>query len=155
MKRSDIAKLGPGARLQVAHAEDAARRAQEAREEALKAALIVQAPGKRKGKFHNRPCVIDRIVFDSRAEGKHYLHLKDLQNRRLIKNLQVHKRYPLTVAGVVVCHIEPDFVFEEPDGTVRIHDTKAKGGATTTPLWRLKAKMFKAIYRIQIEVIEL
>lgn len=149
LRDSDVNRLGAGARSQVA----AFREAERLRKELLKP----QAPegSRAPTKWKAKKIVIQGITFDSRAEGRRFLILKARQDRGRISELQCHVRYPLTVLGVTVAHIEPDFRYRDRDGKLCFEDVKGgpKGEATMTRVWKLKAKIFEAIYKSRIRII--
>jgi hypothetical protein len=149
LRDRDVERLGAGARSQVA----AFREAERLRKELLKP----QAPdaSKAPSKWKAKKVIIQGITFDSRAEGRRFLTLKARQDRGRISDLQCHVRYPLTVLGVTVAHIEPDFRYRDAEGSLVFEDVKGgEGGrATMTPVWRLKAKLFHAIYGQPIRII--
>lgn len=149
LKDTDVDRLGAGARRQVA----AFREAERLRAELLKP----QAPegSRAPSKWKAKKVVIQGITFDSRAEGRRFLTLKARQDRGQISELTCHVSYPLTVLGVTVAHIEPDFRYRNAEGKLCFEDVKGgEGGrATMTPVWRLKAKLFQVIYQQPIRII--
>lgn len=46
--------------------------------------------------------VIDGIRFDSGKEAKRYQDLKIIEASGAIRNLNVHKKYPITIAGIEI-----------------------------------------------------
>jgi hypothetical protein len=95
--------------------------------------------------------VIDNITFDSLHEGNYYeqlkLRLRDKHNP--ISNLEVHKSFSLDINGIHICNIEPDFCFIE-DGKLTVHDAKGESAGCAYELFKVKKKLFLAIYGIDI-----
>lgn len=50
---------------------------------------------RRRGKFNNKKIIIEGIVFDSKLEAKRYKELKFLEQKGLIRDLQLQKKYLL------------------------------------------------------------
>lgn len=112
------------------------------------------AQPKRSLKYNNRPVVVDGERYDSEIEYNHHMALKRRQLAGEIRRLQHEPEYRLVIDGEYVGSMFPDHVFQElqSDGTwkTRIVDTKSK--ATTTPYFKFKAKVFKAVFGIEIEL---
>jgi hypothetical protein len=121
-------------------------------EEFRKEAALIS--GKR-SKYGAKKVKCDGITFDSQGEYKHYLKLKERQNRGEISLLTVHATYPLFAAAknshgqMFVCKIAPDFEYVE-NGVLVTADFKG----VVTSSWRLKAKIFKANYGREILVVK-
>jgi hypothetical protein len=101
-------------------------------------------------KYGNRKVEIDGHMFDSQAEADHYGDLRFLERAGEITDLELQPVYPLIVNGVIVAQYRADFRFTDADGVVHVQDVKG----VKTPVYRLKAKMVKAIYGIEIEEVE-
>lgn len=69
------------------------------------------------------------------------LHLLLLVPELKLKSIEYEKSYPLIVEGVKVCTHRPDFTLNYID---RVEIVEYKG--YSTPEWKLKLKLFKAIY---------
>lgn len=136
----DVGRLGAGARKQIA--------------EATKAPAPKKRPGKR-SRFGSIKAQVDGIKFDSRLEARYYLVLRDRQRRGEIRELVVHPVYDLSVDGIWVAKFIPDFRFVDATGTLRFHDTKGgkDGAATTTDVFRIKARLFRALTGHTVEII--
>lgn len=96
---------------------------------------------KRKPKYRNQITRVDGYAFDSKAEANRYHQLVLLQRGRVIEGLLVHPRYPLTVEGALICVYEGDFSYMENRQAV-VEDVKG----FATDVYKLKAKLFKALY---------
>ena len=93
---------------------------------------------------------VDGIVFHSKGESRRWTHLKDLEKRHKIKNLKRQVAYPLEVNGDLITSYVADFTYEE-NGTHIVEDFK---GHVTTE-FRLKKKLFEAIYQQPLRVVRL
>lgn len=103
-------------------------------------------------KLNARKQEIDGYVFDSKKEGRHYLFLKERLKAGEISDLKIHPRYNLVVNGQKVCGFCPDFEFTE-NGVKKVHDVKGMKFGVPFQLFRVKVKLFKALYGIDVEVI--
>lgn len=108
----------------------------------------------RANKFKNVWTEVDGIKFQSKAEAKHYSVLKLRERAGEITDLKLQPRYPLIVNDVMVGHAIPDFSYMDPSkaetGMLQLIDVKG----VATPLFKFKAKLFHAIYGIQIQVVK-
>jgi hypothetical protein len=99
-------------------------------------------------KYRAKPTTIDGIRFASKAEARRYQELKLLERAGEIHNLETHPKYTLSVNNQVICTYTADFRYEE-SGEVIVEDVKSR--PTMTPVYRLKKKLMKAIYNIDIK----
>jgi hypothetical protein len=99
-------------------------------------------------KYRAKPTTIDGIRFASKAEARRYQELKLLERAGEIHNLETHPKYTLSVNNQVICTYTADFRYEE-SGEVIVEDVKSR--PTMTPVYRLKKKLMKAIYDIDIK----
>jgi hypothetical protein len=106
----------------------------------------MQASAKR-SKYGNRKVERDGYKFDSIAEANHYVDLKLRLDAGDITDLELQPVFPLVVNGVIVAQYRADFSYVDADGVRHVEDVK--GVRTST--YRLKAKMVRAIYGIEIE----
>lgn len=96
-------------------------------------------------KYHAVKTTIDGIVFDSKAEAARYNTLKLLERNGDIKLLVIHPVYPLTVNGQKIGKYIADFSYYE-NGRHIVEDVKG----VKTPIYRLKKKLVKALYGVDI-----
>lgn len=92
---------------------------------------------------------VDNIRFASKREAVRYVELKVLQQAKEISNLKAEKpdlRIPLKVNGVNMGYYEADFSYTDANGNVIFEDVKG----VKTPVYRLKKKLVKAMYGIDI-----
>lgn len=100
-------------------------------------------------KYGNRRVTEDGIPFDSLAELRRYRELRMLEAAGVIAGLEVHPRYPLVVNGVEVANYLADFRYVE-EGVQKVEDVKG----VRTAVYRLKAKLMRAIYGIKVIEVE-
>lgn len=110
--------------------------------------LILKKPKRRK--YGNKKVVFDGIKFDSRWEFEYYQLLVLKKKVHKIIDFKVHVTYPIKVEGTHICNMNIDFVVVELDESKTYIDTKSK--YTITPTFKLKAKLFKAIYGSEVQV---
>lgn len=99
-------------------------------------------------KYRAKPTTIDGIRFASKAEARRYQELKLLERAGEIHNLETHPKYTLSVNNQVICTYTADFRYEE-SGEAIVEDVKSR--PTMTQVYRLKKKLMKAIYDIDIK----
>lgn len=96
-------------------------------------------------KYNARKTVVDGIKFDSKAESKRYLELKEKQSNGEISELQTQVSFevlPKQPGERSVKYIA-DFVYRENGETI-VEDYKSK--ATKTSTYIIKRKLFKHRY---------
>ena len=98
----------------------------------------------RRNKFNARKTEVDGITFDSAAEARRWCELKILEKAGEIRNLERQLRIPLHVNGVKICTLIIDAAYFEGQKRV-LEDTKSRM-TRKLPVWRLKAKLLKAIH---------
>ncbi len=80
--------------------------------------------------------------FDSKFEASFAQELELRKKAGDIKSWEAHKKIPLTVNDYIVCDYYIDFVVYDFDGGIEYVETKGYA----TPLWRLKWKIFEALF---------
>ena len=102
-------------------------------------------------KYNARAVTLDGYLFASQAEAARYRELKLLERAGKIRGLIVHPRYHLNVRDVKIGVYEADFgyVIPEPE-TLIVEDVKG----VPTPVYRLKKKLVRALYGIEITEID-
>jgi hypothetical protein len=100
----------------------------------------------RRSKYGAVRTTIDGITFASKAEARRYRELRLLEQAGEIVLLTVQPKFPLVVDGVKVCDYVADFRYSTPNAEVVVEDVKG----VRTPVYRLKAKLMKALYGITI-----
>ena len=113
---------------------------------------VAKLPSATKGsKYGNVKTRFGDEVFDSRRECNRWIELRRLQNAGLISELERQVTYDLTVNGVCVAKIRPDFRYRR-DGELVVEDVKSK--PTMTPIFRLKAKLLKVLHGVTLEIVQ-
>jgi hypothetical protein len=99
-------------------------------------------------KYRARRTTVDNVVFHSAKEARRYIELKALEQGGVITKLQLQPKYPLVVNGLRIATYVADFVFIDDQGQTVVEDVKSEG--TKTPVYRLKKKIMKALYNIDV-----
>lgn len=97
-------------------------------------------------KYRNKRTLIDGVLWDSRAEYQRWKTLRTLQDQGLIRNLRRQVRFPFEINGVLVCTYVADFTYEKRSYGFVVEDVKG----FPTPVYKLKKRLLKAIYKIEI-----
>lgn len=100
-------------------------------------------------KYRNKPTVVDGIRFDSKAEARRWDQLRMMEKAGEITDLKRQVSYALTVNGKLVGRYVGDFQYALPSGDIVTEDVKG----VETPVFRLKSKIFSAIYGRDIAII--
>ena len=110
----------------------------------------------KQNKYKNKKVIYDGIKFDSNREMAYYIKLKMLEQKGIIKNLELQKSFELQpsfkVNGKTYKKItyRADFSYVSvEDNKLHIVDTKG----FRTEVYKLKRKMFAYKYGIEIEEI--
>ncbi len=96
-------------------------------------------------KYRNIPTVVDNIRFASKKEAARYGELKMLEENDDITHLCWQTPFVLEVNGQKICTYVADFQYRE-NGKIVVEDVKGR----KTPVYRLKAKLMKACWGIEI-----
>lgn len=102
----------------------------------------------KRSKYGNSKTKIGDLTFDSKKEAKRWSELLLLQSIGEITHLQRQIPYLLTVNDVKICKYVADFVYDHKDGSSYVEDTKG----FITPEFKLKQKLMKACYNIDIKL---
>ena len=97
-------------------------------------------------KYRNEPVIVDGIRFDSKKEAEHYRGLCLLKRAGVVERIDLQVKHPLTVNGEKVGTYIADFVVQFQDGRIEVQDVKG----IRTPVYKLKKRLMKAIYGIEI-----
>jgi hypothetical protein len=92
---------------------------------------------------------VDGVLFDSMAEAKHYVLLKQLERTGEIHELTRQPKFPLSVDGVHLGNYRGDFSFRR-NGEYIVRDVKGH----MTPLSKWKIKHVWAQYQIRVEIVK-
>ena len=104
-------------------------------------------------KYHNQKTLVDGIMFDSKKEANRYCELKILLKKGKIFSLECHPKFPLSVNECLIGTYIADFSYTDYTsggrglyGFAVVEDVKG----VKTAVYRLKKKLMKAIYGIDI-----
>lgn len=95
-------------------------------------------------KFGAVKITVDGTKYASKAEARYCEQLKVLERAGHIRNLELQPRFPLIVEGEKVGVYVADAAFFENNARVVV-DVKSK--PTRTPVYKLKIRLLKALYR--------
>jgi hypothetical protein len=107
----------------------------------------VGEPVKRPSKYGNVRTVVDGIAFHSAKESRRWGELRLLERAGAITALERQPVYLIKINSTLIARYIGDFRYEDHGQTV-VEDVKG----ITTPMFRLKSKLVKAIYGIEIKV---
>jgi hypothetical protein len=114
------------------------------------AARLLGEDAPKPSKYRSERLDFDGKRFHSIAEATRWRDLLLLVEAGEIADLEYQPRFPLTVNGVLVATYVADARYRETaTGEVVVEDTKG-GQATKTPLYKLKCKLVRALYGIEI-----
>jgi hypothetical protein len=102
-----------------------------------------------KNKYNNIKTVINGITFDSKKEAAYYGILKLKQKAGLIDRFEMQVRYDLVVHNIKIGFYKADFVTYKHGKVFEVIDVKSEM-TKKLPVYRLKKKLMKAIYGIDI-----
>jgi hypothetical protein len=108
----------------------------------------------KRNKYNAKRVTLDGYTFDSQAEARRYGELRLLEAAGAIHGLRVHPVYVLLDAepGLRAVRYEADFEYIECGQRVA---EDVKGGPTETPVFRLKAQLFRRRYRdVELRVVK-
>lgn len=98
-----------------------------------------------RGKYRNVKTEIAGVVFDSKKEAQRWIELQQMERAGLILDLERQPEYALVINGVHVCDYRGDFRYQRA-ARVTVEDCKGM----KTPVYRLKKKLMKACYGIDV-----
>jgi len=110
---------------------------------------------KKPSKYRNVKTEVDGIKFDSKKEAERWIELKSLEAAGKVKDLRRQVRVPLNVSGTLVAHWVADFEYTcyafcnaYPS---KIWEDVKSDYTRKMPVYRLKKKLVKAIYGVDIK----
>lgn len=104
--------------------------------------------GKKQSKYKNVKVTVNGITFDSKREYKRYLQLKELQDERLITELELQVKFEVIpkTGKEQACNYIADFMYRDGEYNLIIEDSKGK----RTPDYIIKRKLMNFVYGIEI-----
>ncbi len=103
----------------------------------------------KESKYHNKLTIVEGIKFDSKKESQRYLDLRMMQKFGLISKLEIQKRYDFKINDFLVTYYKADFTYFNKEGKYIVEDVKSEITRKNT-VYRIKKKLMKAIYNIEI-----
>jgi hypothetical protein len=100
-------------------------------------------------KYKNVKTVVNGINFDSKKEAGYYGILRLKEKAKIIDRFDMQVRYDLVVNGINICFYKADFVTYKDGQVLDVIDVKSEM-TKKLPVYRLKKKLIKAIYGIDI-----
>ncbi len=95
-------------------------------------------------KYGNQSTTYGGLRYDSQKEADYAAQLNLLKRAKEIQEWQPKPKYRLVVNDLQICTIIPDFLVINKDGEEEVHEVKST--ATMTDMWRMKRKLFEALY---------
>jgi hypothetical protein len=106
-------------------------------------------------KYRSKKTTVGDTTYHSKREAEYCEGLKLRQKAGDIFDLQLQRRFKLEIRGQLICTYIADASYLDSKGLLHVVDVKGgKGGkdkGTRTPEYRIKVKMMKAIYGIEVE----
>ena len=135
---------------------------------------LTKAGKKKTAKYRNKKCEALGKKFDSVKERDRYLFLLDAQQRGEIMQLECQKRYRIEVSAEFICDYYADFFYYKIKGFLHDEMKIARGGkvmegyrvvepvvedvkseaTAKLPVFALKRKLMKAVFGIEIRIVE-
>lgn len=100
-------------------------------------------------KYKNKKTILNGITFDSKKEASYYKVLKLKEKAKLIDRFEMQVKYDLVVNGQKIGFYKADFVTFKDGKVLEVIDVKSEM-TKKLPVYRLKKKLLKAIYNIDI-----
>ncbi len=100
-------------------------------------------------KFGAKKTEVDGIVFDSKKEAGRYVELKLLERAGEIRNLELQPSFECVVNDQKICKYNADFAYFEGDKRI-VEDVKGYRGGAAFKVYRLKVKLVKALFNVEV-----
>lgn len=113
-------------------------------------ALLDAKSGTKKNKFGAKKTEYKDRVYDSSKEAKRAFELDAMLRAGEIKKIEHQPVYDIVINGELVCKYKADFRIEYADGRVVVEDVKGYKGGAAYAIFRIKKKLVKAVYGIEI-----
>jgi len=98
-------------------------------------------------KYRNKITLVDGIRFDSKAEAKRWIKLRELYHQGVITKLGRQPKYPFHLHGKLMFTYIADFKYTDVHtGIEIIEDVKG----VKTPIYNLKKKIIQEMYGFTI-----
>lgn len=106
----------------------------------------------KRNKYNATKVFLDGHKFDSKKEARRYGQLKLLKQAGEIKDFEIQPKYEFRMNDKLICSYYGDFKVTLNDGTEVVEDVKSEA-TRKNPVYRIKNKMMKAFYNIDIKEI--
>lgn len=93
-------------------------------------------------KYGAKRCTYRGVIYHSKKEASYAMELEYKKIGGVIKDWKRQIKIPLTVNNILIANYVVDFVVEHNDGTLEYVEVKG----VKTPTWKLKWKLFEALY---------
>mgnify|MGYP003610111732 CR=1 FL=1 len=103
----------------------------------------------KKSKYKSVKCEHFGVKLDSLKEKRQYIKYLHQQSIGEILSIKLQPKYDLIVNGIKIGFYKADFEIELADKSIQVIDVKSEM-TRKLPVYRLKKKMIKAIYNIDI-----
>jgi len=108
----------------------------------------------RGNKYRAEPTVVDGVKLASKAEARRFRQLQMMERVGAIQDLEVHPRFDLIVAGVKVGVYTADFRYTDCESKKLVVEDVKGGRATITEAYRLRKRIVKALYDVEVTEVE-
>jgi len=103
-------------------------------------------------KYGNVKVVIDGESYDSKIEAEFHHHLKLRERIGEVYGIVRQKDFLIELSGQRICVLKVDFWFYDRR-TLGMRAVDIKGGPTDTPVFRLKRKLVRAMFGVEVEIV--
>lgn len=134
--------------------EEYARLMQEREKKPAPPAPVVKE--KKPPKFGNKRVQVDGVWFDSKKEAEYIAVLQESERRGEIRSLKFRKvdcKLPIIVNGVPICAYYPDAIYVDVQTDRKVFVDVKSPITRKDPYYRLKVKLVKAVYGIEVREI--
>ena len=114
---------------------------------ALNPGLVI--PEEKHNKYHNIPCVLEGVNYDSGKEAGRGQELGLAMKAGEIICIAYHPRFLISPENSKPIYYEPDFVYL--DSQLKVHVEDVKSEPTKTRTYKIKKKLFEGKFGIPIE----
>lgn len=105
-------------------------------------------------KYKAKKTIVNGITFSSKKEAKRFSELRLLELAKKITHLELQKKFNFELNDTKICSYVCDFAYyEQPRGNFVVEDVKGLKKGSAWAMFRVKAKLMKAFYGINIKVI--
>lgn len=102
-------------------------------------------------KYNAHRTIVDGVTFASKKEARRYGELRLLQKSGDINQLRCHPSFGIVVGGKHICTVVLDFGYNDRLLGTIYEDVKSS--ATNTAVSKLKRKLLKAMYDIDVTLV--